>query len=91
MQQRFPKAPQNGYKEQKMTYATALDLARERSFKNGSPRSTELYKLLASDPAAYRDYLQLRETIRNGAAGEPALLDPNATAARRSAATCARK
>ena len=74
-----------------MTYATALDLARERSFKNGSPRSTELYKLLAEEPAAYRDYLRLRERIRSGAAGEPALLDPNAIGTRSSALTCARK
>jgi len=74
-----------------MTYATALNLARERSFKNGSPRSTELYKLLAEDPAAYRDYLRLRERIRNGAAGEPALLDPNTLAARSNGATCGQK
>ena len=74
-----------------MTYATALNLARERSYKNGSPGSTELYKLLAEDPAAYRDYLRLRERIRNGAAGEPALLDPSSIAGHRSSAISGRK
>ena len=60
-----------------MTYAAALDLARERSYKSGNPGSAELFKLFLENPAAYRDYLQLRDRIRNGGAGEPALLDPN--------------
>ena len=60
-----------------MTYAAALDLARARSYKNGSPGSAELFKLLLEDPSAYKDYLQLRDRIRSGGAGEPALLDPN--------------
>ena len=74
-----------------MTYAMALNLARERSRSNGSPGSTELYKLLAADPAAYRDYLTLRERIRNGAAGEPALLDPNSLNAKVRSVSAARK
>jgi hypothetical protein len=74
-----------------MTYAMALNLARERSYRNGSPGSTELYKLLAADPAAYRDYLTLRERVRNGAAGEPALLDPNSLTAKAAFVNAARK
>ena len=58
-----------------MTYPAALDLARARSYKNGSPGSAELFKLLLEDPSAYKDYLQLRDRIRNGSVGEPALLD----------------
>jgi len=48
-----------------MTYASALRIARERSKKSGLPTSTELYRLLAANPAAYSDYLSLRNTTAN--------------------------
>ncbi|MDE3198656.1 MAG: hypothetical protein KGN84_20080 [Acidobacteriota bacterium] len=69
-----------------MTYTMALNLARERSRRNGSPGSTELYKLLAEDRAAYLDYLKLRDRIRNGTFGEPSLLDPHSASAKASKA-----
>ena len=55
----------------RVTYAAALDLARARSYKNGRPGSAELFRLLLEDPSAYKDYLQLRDRIRDGSAGEP--------------------